>query len=281
MKVFISWSGERSKRVGEALRRWLPTILQTIKPYYTPSDIEKGTRWSTEIASELDDSMAGIFCVTRENLASQWLLFEAGAISKKVDRSLVCPILIDLDTGDFHGPLTQFQSTLFQKADIRSLILGLNKANTAHVIDESVLNATFEKFWPELESQVNEIIKTTQPASGTQPNARDSRELLEEILDLTRALAIQKAGGFKAHNELNGLISDFLTSFYGVFENDWHYTKACLENSDSYIDDKGSFINPCVEDEGNNWANRGGLLKAYRALIEYIETHKIDISTRI
>ena len=68
MKVFISWSGDMSKNVAEAIREWLPSVLQTVKPYFTPSDIEKGTRWSSDIASELDDSKAGIFCVTSENL---------------------------------------------------------------------------------------------------------------------------------------------------------------------------------------------------------------------
>ena len=35
--------------------------------------------------------------------------------SKKVDQSLVCPILIGLGNSDIHGPLTQFQTTLFEK----------------------------------------------------------------------------------------------------------------------------------------------------------------------
>lgn len=104
MKVFISRSGDTSKKVGEVIRAWLPSVLQTVKPYFTPSDIEKGTRWSSDIAQELDDSMAGIFCVTKDNLNSQWLMFEAGAISKKVEQSMVCPILIGIDNSDINGP---------------------------------------------------------------------------------------------------------------------------------------------------------------------------------
>ncbi len=44
MKVFISWSGNNSKKLGETLRDWLPAVLQVVKPYFTPSDTEKGTR---------------------------------------------------------------------------------------------------------------------------------------------------------------------------------------------------------------------------------------------
>ena len=93
MKVFISWSGQPSKRLGEALRDWLPGVLQLVTPYFTPSDIEKGTLWSTDIAKELSESQVGILCVTRDNIHSDWLLFEAGALSKSLEKSHVCPVL--------------------------------------------------------------------------------------------------------------------------------------------------------------------------------------------
>ncbi len=279
MKVFISWSGETSRRVGEAFRNWLPMLLQSVKPYYTPSDIEKGTRWSSDIAGELDASMAGIFCVTRDNLFSQWLMFEAGAISKKVDNSLVCPILIDLESNELEGPLNQFQVTLFQKADIKRLIFDLNKANKEYNVEETVLSQLFEKLWPELEEKVKEIIKAVDTNAGDQQKRRTERELLEEVLELTRALAIQKTGGFKAHNELNELISKFLVTFHGVFHLDWDHSSLCLTGG-SFISRSGTFIEPRVQDEQNNWANRAALLEAYRELVNFIETNNIEIDTK-
>lgn len=279
MKVFISWSGETSKKVAELLREWLPTVLQTIKPYFTPSDIEKGTRWSSDIAKELDDSMAGIFCVTKENLNSQWLMFEAGAISKKVEQSLVCPILIGLDNSDIKGPLTQFQTTLFEKSDFKKLIAGLNKANIANVLEETVLHSVFEIFWPDLEEKIKNILSKEGSTGIKNADLRSDREVLEEILDLSRALAIQKSGGFKYYKELNQLISNFLLSFDGVFDNDWEHTKLCIQDSKYLISEDGTFINPKVVDEENNWANRAILLRNYRALLEYIKANKIDIET--
>jgi len=281
MKVFISWSGDTSKKVAEAIREWLPTVLQTVKPYFTPSDIEKGTRWSSDIAQELDDSMAGIFCVTSQNLSSQWLMFEAGAISKKVDQSLVCPILIGLDNSDINGPLTQFQTTLFEKSDFRRLVSDLNKANTSNTLEESVLHTVFEKFWPELELKVQSIIDSTQAGDSKSADLRSDREILEEVLELSRALAIQKSGGFKAHKELYQLISEFLSAYEVIFDLDWEHTKLCLEDSKYFISSNGTFIHPRVKDEENNWGNRPMLLNSYRRLVEYIEKNNIDINTSL
>ncbi|MCU0093711.1 toll/interleukin-1 receptor domain-containing protein [Pseudomonas koreensis] len=280
MKVFISWSGETSRRVGDALRNWLPMLIQSITPYYTPSDIEKGTRWSSDIAGELDASMAGLFCVTRENLTSPWLMFEAGAISKKVDGSMVYPILIGIENSELKGPLNQFQVTLFNKPDIRRLVIALNNSLKEKAVDENVLSGLFERLWPELEAQVNEILEAMKRGANNQPTARTEREMLEEVLELSRALAIQKTGGFKLHNELNDLISNFLVSFHSVFHIDWDHSSACLSEY-SYISPRGTFIEPQVEDEENNWANRALLLNTYRALIEFIETNKVDIDTSI
>ena len=265
--------------VGEAIRDWLPSVLQTVKPYFTPSDIEKGTRWSSDIAKELDDSSAGIFCVTKDNIHSQWLMFEAGAISKKVEQSLVCPILLGLENSDIGGPLTQFQTTLFEKNDFKKLVSDINNANTSNKLDESVLDKVFNKFWPELEEKVSKILENDGNNSPSDADVRTERDILEEILDLSRSLAIQKSGGFRLHKELNQLISNFLSSFHAVFDLDWDYTKNIITD-DFYIHPSGSFISPNVSDEENNWSNRAGLLSSYRELVEYIRINKIDIKAR-
>ncbi|HNR12540.1 MAG TPA: hypothetical protein PKM59_04405, partial [Thermodesulfobacteriota bacterium] len=63
-KVFISWSGDLSRKLGEALRNWLPATLQYVKPYFSPDDIEKGAKWNSEIAKELETWGCQVNCVT-------------------------------------------------------------------------------------------------------------------------------------------------------------------------------------------------------------------------
>lgn len=57
------------------------------------------------------------------------------------------------------------------------------------------------------------------------------------------------------------------------------YTKSCLEYSQYLIDSTGTFINPLVQDEGNNLGNRPYLLDSYRELVDYINKNDIDIET--
>jgi hypothetical protein len=183
MKVFISWSGSLSKRLGEAIRDWLPGVLQLVSPYFTPSDIEKGTRWSTEIAKELSDSQIGILCVTQDNLHSDWILFEAGALSKSLEKSHVCPILFGITNTDLAGPLKQFQTTEFNRGDIHKLIGVINSRLGENKLPSKTLDVVFEKWYPDLEVRVNEILGDV---SERDTPIRSDREILEEILQLSR-----------------------------------------------------------------------------------------------
>ncbi len=186
MKVFISWSGPQSKRFGEIFRDWLPSVLQFVKPYFTPSDIEKGTRWGSEIAQELQSSEVGILCVTRDNLHSDWILFEAGALSKSLDKAHVCPILFGITNADLSGPLKQFQTTEFSRPDVHKLILTINTRPGENKLPPKTLDNVFDKWWPELEQNIQTVLN--EERQSNEP-IRSERDLLEEILELSRSAA--------------------------------------------------------------------------------------------
>lgn len=186
-KVFISWSGELSRKLGEALRKWLPGVLQYVKPYFTPDDIEKGAKWNSDIARELEEANIGLMCLTRDNTEKPWILFEGGALSKSFEQSRVCPILFNLDITDLKGPLTSFQTTRFNRDDFRRLVETINNAADEGKLEPQVLESVFEMWWPKLEQQVSDIL-SSHTEDNPEPHRTD-RDILEEMLMLTRLSA--------------------------------------------------------------------------------------------
>lgn len=186
-KVFISWSGDLSRQLAEAVRNWLPGVLQYVKPYFTPDDIEKGTKWSNEIVGELEGSEVGIICLTKDNLNKPWILFEAGALSKNFGKSKVCTLLFGIDSSDLTGPLTGFQDTKFNKTDFKKMIESINKEGGDAKLDSKVLDQVFDMWWDKLEQDINNILNGHQERDHTP--TRSDRDILEEVLELARTNA--------------------------------------------------------------------------------------------
>lgn len=182
MKVFISWSGSRSKNVAEILRNWIPKVLQAIKPWMSEEDISSGTRWSAEIASELEISKVGIVCITPENQHNPWVMFEAGALSKTISETFVCPYLYDLTPAQLSGPMSQFQANIATKEGTFKIIQTLNKALDASQIIGPELDEIFEVWWPKLEERLIEV-PTVEKGNILK---RSTENILEEILSNSR-----------------------------------------------------------------------------------------------
>jgi hypothetical protein len=188
MKVFLSWSGEVSLRAAGILRDWLPSVLQSVTPYVSSEDIDKGARWSTDIAKELELSAYGIICITRDNLDAPWIHFEAGALSKTVDKGRVSPFLIHVKRSEIQGPLLQFQSTIVEKDDIARLITSINSAcPETEQLDAVRLAKVFEVWWPELKGELDKLPEPPKSAGKKSGDKRpDANAILEEVLTLVR-----------------------------------------------------------------------------------------------
>lgn len=190
MKVFISWSGETSHKVAKALRDWLPSVIQSITPYVSSEDIDKGARWSSDIASELDESSFGVLCVTPDNIDAPWLNFEAGALGKSVDKSRVCPFLFRIKRSDVTGPILQYQSTIHDKEDVFKLLKAVNGACGENGIEEIRLEKTFDVWWPKLDEELA-VIETLdgqdqQDSEAPEHNNGYISRVLEEVLEISR-----------------------------------------------------------------------------------------------
>ncbi|MGW4942945.1 toll/interleukin-1 receptor domain-containing protein [Actinoplanes sp. NPDC004185] len=179
--IFLSWHGTLSHEVAKILSTWLRNVIQGATVFLSSSQIKKGSRWSRDLAEELEKSTFGIICLTADNSAAPWLNFEAGALSKTLDVR-VAPLLIDLEPGDFRGPLKQFQTTSFTAEDILELVRSINSSSSEAVPDNN-LEASFRHFWPELETQIEALRSDPRPPA---PPQREPTDVRQEILDIYR-----------------------------------------------------------------------------------------------
>lgn len=184
MQVFISWSGDRSKALGTALKEYLPLVIQSVVPWFSPEDIDKGSRWLGELSTQLQKQSVAIVCITPESANSSWLLFEAGALSKALEMSWVCPVLLGLEPTEIKGPLAQFQATRATKEDIRSLLGTINKRLDSPLTD-SQIDKLHNLLWPDLEQKLAAL---QQAGPKTPAPHRSQGDILTEVLDRIRAL---------------------------------------------------------------------------------------------
>jgi hypothetical protein len=178
-----SWSGEPSRALAEALRDWLPLVLHYVEPWMSDVDIDAGDRWADSVAKELEACNFGVICVTRENVASPWILFEAGALAKSMNGSRVIPLLLDIDFRDISGPLAQFQAKKVERAGVGEVVQSINQASDAPD-DQNRASQLFSALWPQLETSVAEISTDAEPAKRSRPQG----EVLEELVASVRAL---------------------------------------------------------------------------------------------
>lgn len=187
MKVFVSWSGQRSKAVAELISDWIKCVLQASHPWISTRDIDKGAIWFSEISDQLKDTAAGIVCLTHENKDKPWILFETGALAKGLNTNRVCTFLIDLLPSDIEDPLAQFNHTQPDKTSMWGLICSLNGCLEAQRLEEKILKQVFDTYWPQFEQKFAKALHDTPPIEEAEPRSEES--ILTEILKHTRSLS--------------------------------------------------------------------------------------------
>lgn len=98
--------------------------------------------------------------------------------------------------------------------------------------------------------------------------------------------------------ELERELTEFFRWFEEVFDRDWPYTKGMLGIRDTKDEDRkklraifgecdirhtvapdGTFLNPRVDDPGEDWGHRGLLLASYQRLLPLLKKHGIGPSS--
>ncbi|RDC65079.1 TIR domain-containing protein [Adhaeribacter pallidiroseus] len=153
MKVFISWSGERSRRVAELLDTWIQCVIQAVDPWVSSQDIDRGALWFSEISNQLANTTHGIICLTKSNKEKPWILFEAGALAKGLSSSRVFTFLIDLNPEDIKDPLAQFNHTLPTKENLYKLIYSINNSLEEKRLKETILKNVLNTYLPQFDEE--------------------------------------------------------------------------------------------------------------------------------
>jgi hypothetical protein len=196
MKVFISWSGELSRAIAAELREWLPMVVQQVDPWMSKRDIEPGLRWAHVLGQELEQSDFAILCLTKENMNSPWILFEAGAVARSL-KARVVPLLWDIEPRDLNDPLSQFQSISLNKDGIKELVYSLYSESNSG-LQEKKREIVFATLWHLLEDRIkvlklqattSEIIESpidiiNEATTAFEPSltkSTDAKKLMESI----------------------------------------------------------------------------------------------------
>ncbi len=185
MRIFTSWSGERSKAAALGLKSLLQDLFEDAVQVFVSDHISPGEAWAQRLGTELERSEYGILCLTQDNFQAPWLLFEAGAIAKKFGTSRIVPYLIDeLPPAAERSPLAQFQHVRADRDGTHRLVEAINSIReTPKPMDR--LERSFAKWWPDLEQTLNGL----QTSRSAQPVDHSDRELLEAILHRVEELS--------------------------------------------------------------------------------------------
>jgi len=163
--------------------------LNYVEPFVSDKDIQAGDRWAQKIAGELESANFGIICITPENISSEWILFESGALSKSMLDGKVIPLLFDLELSDLTGPLSQFQAQKLEAVGMMEVVKSINEI-AEQKTDATIISRSVPALWPQLETALNEIPSIAPTAKHRRPTP----EILEELVTDVRGLNSRMRG---------------------------------------------------------------------------------------
>jgi len=206
MKVFLSWSGSRSKEVAQYFGEWLPHIFHSLDIFISV-EIAKGLDWNKEIYENLKTCDFGLFFITKNNINSSWLNFEAGAL-RSLDRPIM-NVLCDktVSSADI-GVLQLFQTTnLYVPEDVKRLLSSI-KTICSSTIKDSVFDKLVNDNLPQLMETWGVLQKI--PLAMPYKDVRPIDEKIDEMLE-----RLQKVHKFEVENweQQQKYLDEFDTKF--------------------------------------------------------------------
>jgi hypothetical protein len=152
VRIFISFSGPTGHRLAVTIHNWLPRVTSA-ELYLSSRNLTPGRIWIEQLAQELRTTDHAILCLTRDNLRSGWVHFEAGAAFKGLGESRVVPYMLDVDPKHLPEPIRFFQSAPASRAGTLQLLQSLGLP---------VVREDFDRAWPELERELRRLVRTSR-----------------------------------------------------------------------------------------------------------------------
>lgn len=191
MKLFLSWSGDRSHAMALFFQEWLQCVIQACDPWVSSKDLEQGSVWHTEINSALQGTNIGIICLTKENQNNPWILFEAGALSKGLETNRVIVFLVDIEVGDLSPPLSLFHTAEPKKESVKGVVKTINNSLKEKQINNNVLDRIFDTYWDQFSNEYKRILEThpSKDDIKKETKGKSGDDILNEILLSTKGLS--------------------------------------------------------------------------------------------
>ena len=162
-----------------------------MQPWVSKDAIDPGTRWGKELAEALEGTSFGILCITSENQREPWISFEAGALSKTVEKSYVIPYVIGMKPSELEQPLKQFQAIEANEEDTWKLIETIHMASGDKTRTINDLEEAFKMWWPKLMEQIENIKnEDVESINAThEPSISDIKFSLDKVLTVMESLS--------------------------------------------------------------------------------------------
>jgi len=162
MEIFLSHSGEPSRRLAYFLRDWLPKVNPAFHPWLDVQNLEPGKQWSPELREALQRSPVGVICITKENAHKPWPIAEFSCLWLD-DQKVAIPFLSAGATDDhLPGPMKGITPTRDSKESVRKLVLDLSQRASPRPLTSSQtqqIHSQFDQNWPSLETLLQKLVQ--------------------------------------------------------------------------------------------------------------------------
>ena len=204
MSVFISWAEKDSfsHKTALLLKDWLPDVLQHLECFVASEDIGSGELWLPKLFEQLDKSETGILCLTKQSMDTRWMLFEAGALAKRVGKDIlkVCPLLLKIKPSELSLPLTAFQHRVLNKdteeESKKQMFQLLEMLNKSRSVESRLIDIKLQKqcgmYWPEFWKEYLILSQNNHPAKKSpHPAHFPPDDFISEVRGTLRQIAIE------------------------------------------------------------------------------------------